>query len=89
MPQGFSGARQNSVSASAKVTLRVWWRLARQLFHEVAGALFAVCALYGSMMAWRQWHSKPTAWLVGFAVVYAALMTFFSVTSFLRARRVR
>ncbi|MGA8036245.1 MAG: hypothetical protein WA823_09235 [Candidatus Acidiferrales bacterium] len=85
MAAGFQG----SITQSAKITFRVWRRIARQLFHEIAGALFALCAVYGSLMAWRQWHSRPTAWLVGFAVVYALLMGFFSITSFLRARRVR
>jgi hypothetical protein len=85
MAAGFQG----SITQSAKITFRVWWRVARQLFYEIAGALFALCALYGSVMAWKQWHSKPTAWLIGFAAVYAILMAFFSITSFLRARRVR
>jgi hypothetical protein len=85
MAAGFSG----SLWQSSKITFRVLWRVTRQLFHEVAGAFFAIFAVYGSLMAWRQWHSKPTAWLVGFAVVYALMMAFFSITSFLRARRVR
>jgi hypothetical protein len=85
MSAGFQG----SLGQSAKITFRAWWRVARQLFHEVAGAFFGIFAVYGSVMAWRQWHTKPTAWLVGFAVVYAILMAFFSVTSFLRARRIR
>lgn len=89
MPQGFHSPAQASITQSAKVTLRVWWRIARQLFLEVAGAVFALCAVFGSLMAWRQWHSKPAAWLVGFAIVYAVVMIYFSVTSFRRARRVR
>jgi hypothetical protein len=89
MPQGFPNPSHGSFTQSAKVTLRVWWRIARQLFLEVAGAVFALCAVFGSLMAWRQWHSKPTALLIGFAVVYALLMAFFSITSFRRARRIR
>ncbi|MGA2898652.1 MAG: hypothetical protein ABSF40_00265 [Candidatus Acidiferrales bacterium] len=74
---------------SSKITLRVLWRAARQFFHEAMGALFAIFALYGAVAAWRQWHSKVAAWLLGFALVYAVLMAFFAVTSFRRARRVR
>jgi len=97
MPQGFQGTSPGppqtsltrSAAQSAKITLRVWWRLARQLFLEVAGALFALCAVFGSLLAWRQWRSKPAAWLIGFAIVYSAMMIYFSVTSFRRACRVR
>jgi TRAP-type C4-dicarboxylate transport system permease small subunit len=74
---------------SSKITLRVLSRAARQFFHEAMGALFATFALYGAVAAWRQWHSKVAAWLLGFALVYAVLMAFFAVTSFRRARRVR
>ena len=71
------------------ITLRALWRVTRQVFHEAMGALFAIFALYGAVAAWRQWHSKVAAWLLGFALVYAVLMAFFAVTSFRRARRVR
>jgi hypothetical protein len=89
MPQGFQTTSQRSLTQSARVTLRIWWRIARQLFLEVAGALFALCAVFGSLLAWRQWRSKPAAWLIGFAILYALVMIYFSVTSFRRARRVR
>lgn len=89
MPQGFDTPVRGSFTQSAKVTLRVWWRIARQLFLEVAGAVFALCAVFGWLMAWRQWHSKPTGWLIGFAIVYSVVMIYFSITSFRRARRVR
>ncbi len=74
---------------SFKVTGRVVWRAARQFFHEATGALFATFALYGAVAAWRQWHSRVAAWLLGFAVVYAVTMAAFAFTSFRRARRVR
>ena len=64
-------------------------RIARQLFYEIAGAIFGIFAVWGSLIAWRQYHSKPAAWLVGAAIAYAALMTFFCITSFARARRIR
>jgi len=73
----------------SKVTWRVLWRAARQLFHEVTGAIFALFALYGAVAAWRQWHSRVAAWIMGAAIVYAVMMAAFAFTSFLRARRVR
>ena len=39
---------------SIVVTVRVLWRVTRQLFHEATGALFAVFAAYGAFAAWRQ-----------------------------------
>jgi hypothetical protein len=73
----------------SKVTWRVLWRAARQLFHEITGAIFAVFALYGAVAAWRQWHSRVAAWLMGAAIAYALMMAGFAFSSFLRARRVR
>jgi len=74
---------------SAVVTLRVLWRVTRQLFHEATGALFGVFALYGAFAAWREWKHRPTIWIICFAIVYAAAMAAFAFTSFRRARRVR
>jgi hypothetical protein len=74
---------------SAKVTLRVLWRVARQVFHEATGALFGLFAAYGLLLAWRQWHHRPILWLVGFAVLYALMMAAFAFGAFRRAKRVR
>lgn len=74
---------------SALVTLPTLWRVARQLFHEVTGALFVLFAGFGTVAAWKQWKQRPTIWLVGFAIAYALMMTVFAVGSFRRARRVR
>ena len=74
---------------SAKVTLRVMWRVARQVFHEATGALFGLFAAYGLLLAWRTWHHKPVLWLVGLAVLYALMMAAFAFGSFRRAKRVR
>jgi hypothetical protein len=60
--------------SSTKITLRVVWRAIRQLFHETTGAIFALFALYGGISAWRQWHTRPAAWLLGFTIVYAFTM---------------
>ena len=74
---------------SAKVTLRVLWRVARQVFHEATGALFGLFAAYGLVLAWRQWHHRPVLWLVGLAVLYALMMAAFAFGSFRRAKRIR
>ncbi|MGH9771472.1 MAG: hypothetical protein ACRD4Q_07210 [Candidatus Acidiferrales bacterium] len=74
---------------SMKVTLRVLWRVTRQVFHEATGALFGLFAAYGALLAWRQWRHGPILWLIGFAVAYSIMMAAFAVGSFRRARRVR
>jgi len=74
---------------SAKVTLRVLWRVTRQTFHEATGALFFVFASYGVIAAWRQWRHRPAIWLIGFAIIYALMMVVFGFTAFRRARRIR
>jgi hypothetical protein len=74
---------------SSAVTSRALWRIARQVFHEFAGAMFIVFAVYGVLAAWRQWKTRPVLWLIGFAIVYALMMTIFGLVSFRRARRVR
>jgi hypothetical protein len=74
---------------SIKVTLRVFWRVTRQLFHEATGALFVVFAAWAAYAAWKQWKHGPALWLIGFAIVYAIMMAVFGLVSFRRARRVR
>lgn len=69
--------------------LRVLWRAARQLFHEVAGAVFTLFSLYGLLAAWRAWHSSHGQWLVLLAAGYAAMMAAFAVISFRSARRIQ
>jgi glycerol uptake facilitator-like aquaporin len=74
---------------SLVVTLRVWWRVIRQLFHEFTGALFLVFAAYGVFVVWREWKHRPGPWVIGFVVIYALMMGAFGFTAFRRARRVR
>jgi hypothetical protein len=75
---------------SIVVTLRAWWRVARQLFHEFTGALFIFFAAYGGFVVWREWKHRPTTpWAIGFVVIYALMMAAFGFTAFRRARRVR
>jgi hypothetical protein len=74
---------------SCGVASRTLWRVARQVFHEFAGAMFIVFAAYGVLAAWRQWKTRPALWLIGFAIFYALMMAIFGLVSFRRARRVR
>ena len=74
---------------SIRVTLRVWWRVIRELFHETTGALFGVFAVFGAVVAWREWKHRPVLWILGAAVAYAIMMAIFAFGAFRRARRVR
>jgi hypothetical protein len=74
---------------SAMVTLRVLWRLTRQLFHEATGAMFGIFAAWAAFAAWKQWKQRPALWFMGFAIVYAITMAVYAFGSFKRARRVR
>jgi hypothetical protein len=71
------------------VTLRVFWRVTRQLFHEATGALFGLFAAWAAFAAWKQWKQRPILWLMGLAIAYAIMMAAFAFASFRRARRVR
>jgi len=73
---------------SALVSLRAFWRVARQLFHEAIGTIFAVFALYGALAAWRQWKTRPMLWLIAFSIAYTIAMLAFSFAAFRRARRI-
>ncbi len=64
-----------------------FWRVMRQLFHEVIGAVFAVLALGWLNAALRAWTRDVAHWLIAIAVAVALLFAFFAVTSFRKARR--
>lgn len=70
-------------------SLRVLWRAARELFHEVTGTLFFIIALSAMQSAWRAWHRGAGNWLIGVSAVYALLMILFGILSFRDSRRVR
>ena len=74
---------------SARVTLRVLWRLTRQLFHEATGAMFGIFAAWAAFAAWKQWKQRPALWFMGFAIAYAIVMAAYAFGSFRRARQVR
>jgi hypothetical protein len=75
--------------AAARHFLRVLWKAARELFHEVTGAVFFIIAFVGIQSAWRAWQRGAGQWLVGVSAGYALLMIFFGVLSFRDSRRVR
>ncbi len=65
------------------------WRVARQVFHEMVGATFAVLALAWGNAAFRASRHDAAQWLISAAAVVALIMAAFAWTSFRRARRVR
>ena len=75
--------------ATVRHSIRILWRAARELFHEVTGAVFFILALAAVQSAWRAWHNGAGRWLVGLSAGYALLMIFFGVLSFRDSRRVR
>jgi hypothetical protein len=75
--------------ATVRHSLRVLWRAARELFHEVTGAVFVILAVAALQATWRSWHRGAAHWLVGMTAGYALLMIFFGVMSFRDSRRVQ
>jgi hypothetical protein len=65
------------------------WVVLKQLFHEVTGAVFGVLAITWLNSAVRAWSRDVAHWLIALAVCVAGLFGFFSVTQFVRARKVR
>jgi hypothetical protein len=74
---------------SAGIVLRAWWKVARQLFHEMTGALFALFAVSGGLAAWRQWNHVRIPWLLAATIAYSLMMAIFSFASFRSSRRIR
>lgn len=77
----------NATGASRSGGFRRLWRVLRQLFHEVVGAVFAILALGWLNAAFRAWTRDASRWLIALAVSVAALLVFFAVTSFRYARK--
>lgn len=78
----------NAASASRpQGGFRRLWRVLRQIFHEVVGAVFAFLALGWLNAALRAWTRDGSRWLVALAVSFAAVLVFFAVTSFRSARK--
>ena len=64
-----------------------FWRALKQLFLEVAGAIFAFLGIVWLNVALRSWTRDVAHWLIAAAVAFALLFFFFAVSSFRRARK--
>ena len=74
---------------AASGLLKTLWRVARQLFHETAGALFIVLAVLGAASAWREWRRGSGEGFIGLGIGFALVMGAFAVASFRSAWRVK
>lgn len=68
--------------------LRALGRAARQLLHEVTGAMFAVFAVIGAVSVWQAWRQSSPGWVMAVSIAFALMMGWFSVTAFWKAYRV-
>jgi uncharacterized integral membrane protein len=82
-----STAANPTATSTPQGGFRRLWRVLRQLFHEVVGAVFAVLAVGWLNAAFRAWTRDASRWLVALAVAVAGLLVFFAVTSFRFARK--
>jgi hypothetical protein len=64
-----------------------FWRALKQLFFEVAGAMFAFLGILWLNAALRSWTRDVAHWLIATAVAFALLFFFFALSSFRRARK--
>jgi hypothetical protein len=69
--------------------VRSLWRVTRQVFHEVTGAFFILFAIIGGVSLWHEWRRGSEEWLIALAAGFTLMMTWFAVTAFRSARRVR
>jgi hypothetical protein len=83
------GIRADLLLSAASAFLRGAWRLARELFHETAGALFLFFAFVGGTSAWHEWKRGSTHWLAALSGGFALVMLTLGVSSFRSARRAR
>jgi cell division protein FtsW (lipid II flippase) len=77
----------SSSGASEPRGFRRLWRVLRQLFHEVVGALFTVLALMWINSAFRAWTRDVAHWLIAVAIIVGLIFVAFAFTSFRRARQ--
>ena len=78
---------RTAAAAPTQGGFRRLWRVLKQLFHEMTGAVFAVLALAWLNAVLRAWTRDVALWLIALALCISALFLFFAVTSFLRARK--
>jgi hypothetical protein len=76
------------VPQRASGAFRRLWRALKQLFYEAVGAIFGILAFAWLNNAFRAWTRDVAHWLVALAIVMSGIFTFFSVSSFRRARKI-
>jgi len=64
------------------------WRVLRQLFHEVTGAVFAVLAFAWLNLAFRAWTNDVARWLIAVSIAVALLFVIFALGAFRRSRQI-
>jgi hypothetical protein len=64
-----------------------FWRALKQLFLELAGAMFAFLGILWLNAALRSWTRDVSYWIISTAVAFALVFFFFALSSFRRARR--
>ena len=77
-------------SSPATPELRGFRRLVRtikQIFYEVAGAMFAILAFAWLNLAFRGWTRDVARWWLVLSIALALLFVFFAFSSFRRARQ--
>ncbi len=82
-----SSAATSTATAPRQGSFHRFWRALKQLFLEVAGALFAVIGLMWLNLALRSWTRDVSHWLVAAAVAFGLVFFFFALSSFRRARK--
>ena len=82
-----SSAAASPAAAPRQGGFHRFWRALKQLFLEVAGAIFAFLGIVWLNVALRSWTRDVAHWLIGAAVAFAVLFFFFAVSSFRRARK--
>ena len=82
-----SSAATSPAAAPRQGGFHRFWRALKQLFLEVAGAIFAFLGIVWLNVALRSWTRDVAHWLIVAAVAFALLFFFFAVSSFRRARK--
>jgi uncharacterized membrane protein YesL len=84
-----SSAASSTTAAPRQGGFHRFWRALKQLFLEVAGAMFAFLGIVLLNAALRSWTRDVAHWLFAsaVAVAFALLFFFFALSSFRRARK--
>lgn len=64
-------------------------RAARQLVHEVTGAMFAVLVVIGALSTWRAWQQSSPGWVLAVSIGFTVFMGYFSASAFWKAQRMQ